>query len=117
MLSRIPRTHLSIAGHRHGAFYVAGWSGFWLAVALTLSLAAVRGRSVLLQAGIAAAAAAVYFSIVALVGHRTGRETLVYYHHILVFLAVARGRSPPSPVSRCCRIWTSPCAGWPCSPR
>jgi prolipoprotein diacylglyceryl transferase len=91
MLSRIPRTHISIAGHRHGAFYVTGWSGFWLAVALTLSLAAVRGLSVLLQAGIAAAAAAVYFSIVALVRHRTGRETLVYYHHILVFLAVAAG--------------------------
>ncbi len=91
MLSRIPRTHLSIAGHRHGAFYVAGWSGFWLAVALTLSLAALRGRTVLLQAGIAAAAAAVYFSIVALVRQRTGRETLIYYHHILVFLAVAAG--------------------------
>jgi hypothetical protein len=60
-------------------------------VALTLSLAAIRGRSVLMQAAIAAAAAAVYFSIVAVVRHRTGRETLVYYHHILVFLAVGAG--------------------------
>ncbi len=32
-----------------------------------------------------------YFSIVAVVRHRTGRETLVYYHHILVFLAVGAG--------------------------
>jgi hypothetical protein len=91
MLSRVPRTHVSIAGHRHGAFYVTGWAGFWLAVALTLSLAAVRGVSLLMQAAIAAAAAAVYFSIVALVRHRTGKETLVYYHHILVFLAVGAG--------------------------
>ena len=91
MLRRVPRTHVSIAGHHHGAFYVTGWSGFWLALALTLSLAALRGRSVLMQAAIAAAAAAVYFSIVAVVRRRTGRETLVYYHHILVFLAVGAG--------------------------
>ena len=88
-LDRIPRTQVWIAGHRHGAFYTVGWLGFWLAVVLTLSLAAVRGLSVVLQAAIAVAAAAVYFSMVALVRRRTGREILVYYHHILVFLAVA----------------------------
>jgi Prolipoprotein diacylglyceryl transferase len=90
-LDRIPHTHLWIAGSRHGAFYIVGWSGFWLAAALTLSLTAVRGLSVALQAAIALAAAAVYFSIVALVRRRTGREVLVYYHHILAFLAVAAG--------------------------
>jgi hypothetical protein len=88
-LDRIPHTHVSIAGRRHGAFHVCGWSGFWLAVALTCSLCEARGLSVWVQVAVAAAAAAVYFSMARLARRIFGRPALIYYHHILGFLAVA----------------------------
>jgi len=88
-LEGVPRTHVSIAGHRHGAFYTTGWLGFWLAAALTISLCAATGLSVLVQAAIAALSAIVYFSIVRVARRVYGRQALIYYHHVLAFLAVA----------------------------
>ncbi len=86
-LDRVARRHVHLAGRPRGAFSVVGWSGFWLAVVLVLGLSAARGLSVGLQAAIAVLAAGVYVAMAAVARRVLGRAVLIYYHHILAFLA------------------------------
>jgi hypothetical protein len=71
------------------AFLVLGWSGFWLAVALVTALCAATGLSVAVQATISLAAVGVYVSVAWAARRWLGRAVLIYYHHVLAFLACA----------------------------
>jgi hypothetical protein len=79
------RTHL----FGRSAFLVLGWSGFLLAVALVTALCAATGLSVAVQAAISLAAVGVYVSIAWAARRWLGRAVLIYYHHVLAFLACA----------------------------
>jgi prolipoprotein diacylglyceryltransferase len=70
-------------------FLLLGWSGFALAVVLVLALTAATGRSVAVQAAISLLAIGVYAAVARLARRVLGRAALVYYHHVLAFLALA----------------------------
>ena len=81
------RTHL----FGRSAFLVLGWTGFWLAVVLVTALCAATGLSIAVQAAISLAAVAVYVAVAAAARRWLGRAVLIYYHHVLAFLACAAG--------------------------
>jgi hypothetical protein len=77
------RTHLL----GRSAFLVLGWSGFGLAVVLVMALSAATGLSLAVQAAISLAAVGVYVAVAWAARRWLGRPVLIYYHHVLAFLA------------------------------
>jgi hypothetical protein len=70
-------------------FQVCGYTGLLVAIVLTMSLTAFRGRSLWVMAGLTIAAVCTFFTLTMLAKIIQGEESLTYYHHKIAVLIVS----------------------------
>ncbi len=91
LLDALPRTRFGSLAREALAFRSCGIAGFYVAVVVTLSTGAARGRSLAVLAALAAICGASFFAYALTRKRITGTEDLVLSEHVWVALACAAG--------------------------
>ncbi len=88
-LDRLVRPELCVFHRRCPSFLVCGYTGLALAIALVMTLAALRELSLGVMSAIVLAGMATFLALAMATKILTGEEILIYYHHEIAILAVS----------------------------